>query len=42
MIVAFRRHTQLPLDDCLLRFAANNPALDPFFIASVFAAARHL
>jgi hypothetical protein len=36
IIVAFRRHTLLPLDDCL--YALQDPASDPILIASLPAA----
>lgn len=41
VIVAFRRYTLLPLDDCLLCLAANHPAPDAVFIASLPATPWH-
>ena len=42
IIVAFRRHTLLPLDDCLYALQADDPASDPLVPASLPAAPRHL
>jgi hypothetical protein len=41
IIVAFRKHTLLPLGDLPLRVAGHDPAAYPFFPASVFGASRH-
>ena len=41
MVVAFRRHTLLPLDDCLYALQLD-PTLDPFSTAPVPSTARHL
>src|SRR5215203_734393 len=42
VILTFRRHTLLPLDDCLYALAADTPAPDTLFAAPVLAAPRHL
>ena len=41
IIVAFRRHTLLPLDDCLYALAADHPASDAVIPASLPSAPRH-
>ena len=41
IIVAFRRHTLLPLDDCLYALRATIPS-DAFVAASLSSAPRHL
>src|SRR5205814_6465557 len=41
-VVAFRRHTLLPLDDCLYALQATIPHLNPIIVASLPEAARHL
>jgi len=41
MIVAFRRHTLLPLDDCLHALHSSGSAADALGIASVPAKARY-
>ena len=41
IIVAFRQHTLLPLDDCLYALQAYDPASDPLVIASLPAASWH-
>jgi hypothetical protein len=41
IILAFRRHTLLPLDDCLYALQATIPHLTPLIAASLPAAARH-
>ncbi len=41
IIVAFRRHTLLPLDDLPLCVATDNPASHPLIAAPMFAAPRH-
>jgi hypothetical protein len=40
-MVAFRKYTLLPLDDCLHALAAKRPASDTLFLASLLAMARH-
>ena len=35
IVVAFRKHTLLPLDDCLYAFAGDDPASDPVVPALV-------
>ena len=42
IIVAFRKHTLLPLDDCLYALQADDPASDPLVPSSVPATPRHL
>src|SRR3981189_362475 len=42
IVVAFRRHTLLPLDDLPLCAASDDPASDPIIVASLSEAARHL
>ena len=42
VIVAFRRHTLLPLDDCLYALQAFDPASDTISAAPVPSTARHL
>ncbi len=42
IIVAFRRHTLLPLDDCLYAFAGDHSASNPFVAASLSSTPRHL
>ena len=39
IVVAFRKHTLLPLDDCLYALQATIPQADPLFFASLFGAA---
>jgi hypothetical protein len=41
VIVAFRRYTLLPLDDCLYALQATHPAPDAVFIASLPATPWH-
>ena len=41
MVVAFRRHTLLPLDDCLYALQADDPAPDPLVAAPLPATPRH-
>jgi hypothetical protein len=35
VIVAFRKHTLLPLDDCLYALQAHDSSVDPIFVASL-------
>src|SRR5215204_4213444 len=42
VILTFRRHTLLPLDDCLYALAADTPAPDTLFAAPLPSAPRHL
>ncbi len=41
LVVTFRRHTLLPLDDCLYALQATIPHLTRFFAAPLLAAPRH-
>ena len=41
MVVTFRRHTLLPLDDCLLRTAGLDPASDQIVASPMFATPWH-
>jgi transposase-like protein len=41
IIVAFRRHTLLPLDDCLYAFAGDYPASDEIVVAPLPSTSRH-
>ena len=42
IVVAFRRHTLLPLDDLPLRVADNDPASDPILAPSLSTTPRYL
>jgi hypothetical protein len=42
VIVAFRRQTLLPLDDCLYAFAGDHSSSDPLFAASLSGTPWHL
>ena len=42
VIVAFRRHTLLPLDDCLYAASGHDPASDEVIAAPLSPAPRHL
>lgn len=40
MLVTFRKHTPLALDDCLYALQDMIPRLEPFFFAPLFAASH--
>jgi hypothetical protein len=42
MVVAFRRHTLLPLDNCLYALQPDDPALDSIITASLGETEWHL